>query len=208
MVIKIEESNSERAILEAAEKVFLDKGYVASRTTEIAHQAGVTHAMLHYYFRTKENLFNKVFDEKIILLSNSFSLVLEQELPFFEKLKQAIETHFDFLVENPKLPSFLLREVISSTERRDTFIGMLFPKLSKISGLLEKEINAEAEKGTIVNILPADLLLNIASLNAASVVAMLVLFEKEDEQTLHAKETFLKQRKSNNVEFILRSLKK
>ena len=62
--MKEETSNTEQSILKAAEKEFLKKGFSGSKTTEIAKEAGVTHAMLHYYFRTKENLFNKVFEEK------------------------------------------------------------------------------------------------------------------------------------------------
>ena len=203
----MEGGNKEKAILDAAEQVFLDKGYAASRTTEIAKMAGVTHAMLHYYYRTKENLFNKVFDEKIQLLNNSFSLVFRKDLPFLEKVKLAVETHFDFLSANPKLPSFLLREVITNQERKEVFKGMLFPKLVKVFISLEKEIKAEIEKGTIVDISPANLLLNIGSLNAASIVAVLVLFEDEDEQVNKAKEEFLRQRKASNVDFILRSLR-
>lgn len=207
MLTNMEGGNKEKAILDAAEQVFLDKGYAASRTTEIAKMAGVTHAMLHYYYRTKENLFNKVFDEKIQLLNNSFSLVFGKDLPFLEKVKLAVETHFDFLAENPKLPSFLLREVITNQERKEVFKGMLFPKLVKVFISLEKEIKAEIEKGTIVDISPANLLLNIGSLNAASIVAVLVLFEDEDEQVNKAKEEFLRQRKASNVDFILRSLR-
>ena len=60
-----EDKNTEQAILKAAEEEFLKKGYALSKTTDIAKQAGVTHAMLHYYFRTKENLFEKVFSQKV-----------------------------------------------------------------------------------------------------------------------------------------------
>ncbi len=207
MTTKQEETNKEQAILDAAEQVFLDKGYAASRTTEIAQRAGVTHAMLHYYFRTKENIFNKVFEEKIRLISSSFFVVLAKDLPFIERLKQVVEAHFDFLAENPKLPSFLLREILSSSERKEVFKDMLVPKIMNIIGMLEKEINAEIEKGTIINISPTDLLLNVASLNAASVMAALIVFENNDEQTQQVRTSFLCERKANTVDFILRSLR-
>ena len=57
------ETTKERLILEAAEDEFITKGYNGAKTTEIAKKAGVTHAMLHYYYRTTENLFQKVFRE-------------------------------------------------------------------------------------------------------------------------------------------------
>ena len=63
-----EANSTEKAILQAAEKEFLTKGLASSKTTEIAKAAGVTHAMLHYYFRTKDNLFEQVFQEKVKVL--------------------------------------------------------------------------------------------------------------------------------------------
>ena len=54
--------NKEQAILEAAEREFIAKGFAGARTTSIAEAAGVTHAMLHYYFRTKEQLFERILD--------------------------------------------------------------------------------------------------------------------------------------------------
>ena len=65
----------EAAILKAAEEEFLTKGYAGARTTEIAKVAGVSHTMLHYYFRTKENLFNCVYEQKVKLLSESISVL-------------------------------------------------------------------------------------------------------------------------------------
>lgn len=53
-VVMSKKDNTEQAILQAAETEFLDKGFALAKTTEIAKQAGVTHAMLHYYYRTKE----------------------------------------------------------------------------------------------------------------------------------------------------------
>ena len=63
--------NKEQAILEAAEREFIVKGFAGARTTSIAEAAGVTHAMLHYYFRTKEQLFERILDEKMRLMGES-----------------------------------------------------------------------------------------------------------------------------------------
>ena len=102
--MKEETSNTEQSILKAAEKEFLKKGFSGSKTTEIAKEAGVTHAMLHYYFRTKENLFNKVFEEKAKQLADTFLSRVDESLPFLEKIKCFIEAHFDLLTANPELP--------------------------------------------------------------------------------------------------------
>ena len=63
--------NKEQEILEAAEREFIAKGFAGARTTSIAEAAGVTHAMLHYYFRTKEQLFERILDEKMRLMGES-----------------------------------------------------------------------------------------------------------------------------------------
>ena len=65
------EENKEKTILLAAEQEFLEKGFEGARTVSIAQKAGVTHAMLHYYFRTKEQLFKKILDEKMQLFTAS-----------------------------------------------------------------------------------------------------------------------------------------
>ncbi|MBQ5508156.1 MAG: helix-turn-helix transcriptional regulator, partial [Muribaculaceae bacterium] len=64
-------NNKEHSILEAAQREFLEKGYDGARTTSIARNAGVTHAMLHYYFKTKEQLFERIFKETIGLMGKS-----------------------------------------------------------------------------------------------------------------------------------------
>ena len=74
--------DTETKILKAAEREFLEKGYGGARTTSIAEAAGVTHAMLHYYFRTKDKLFERIVTEKMGLLSKiMLSAIEESDLP-------------------------------------------------------------------------------------------------------------------------------
>ncbi|MDR0865393.1 MAG: TetR/AcrR family transcriptional regulator, partial [Candidatus Symbiothrix sp.] len=82
--------NTEQVILQAAEKLFIEKGYAGTRTTEIANVANVNHAMLHYYFRTKEKLFDQIFEQKASQLLGYFITAFNRECPFFEKLKMGI----------------------------------------------------------------------------------------------------------------------
>ena len=94
--------NKEQAILEAAEREFIAKGFAGARTTSIAEAAGVTHAMLHYYFRTKEQLFERILDEKMRLMGESVLAAFGQPgLPLAERLRDGIERHFDFIMANP-----------------------------------------------------------------------------------------------------------
>ena len=72
------DNKTEKIILQAAEEEFLLKGFAGARTTEIAQKAGVNHAMLHYYFNTKEQLFEQVMAEKMALFRDSVTSVFEQ----------------------------------------------------------------------------------------------------------------------------------
>ena len=204
--MKIDNKNTEQIILEAAEKLFLDKGYAATKTTEIAQEAGINHAMLHYYFRTKENLFNKIFENKVQYFLSSFSTTFSQELPLREKIKLGVETHFDFIGTNPKLPMFIMREIVSNKEKREFILQFIqqeiIPKASVTLNELTQAIKDEVEKGNIQAVNPIDIILNIASLNVFAYITGQVFFDT-DEVGLKA---YLEQRKKNNVEVILRSI--
>ena len=108
------ELNTEQIILEAAEAEFLEKGYSNSKTVDIAQRAGVSHSMLHYYYRTKEQLFQKIFKEKVQAFTQIFGVIFEQNADFTETLRLMIETQFKFVAKNPQLPLFVIREVLSN----------------------------------------------------------------------------------------------
>lgn len=201
-----EEQNKEQAILEAAEREFLEKGFAMSKTTEIAKQAGVTHAMLHYYFRTKENLFDKVFQEKARLIATSFTSIVDDDLPFLDKVIKSVETHFNFLAENPKLPFFVVSEIVANKERKETCRKMFLPVISATLERLSKSVNEEVAKGTIRPIEPFDLIMSIVSLNACVFLAHPIIDMITHENEEACKE-FLEHRKQENVEMILSRLK-
>ncbi|MDR1181096.1 MAG: TetR/AcrR family transcriptional regulator [Bacteroidales bacterium] len=203
---KDRKDTSEQAILDAAEEVFLTKGFAGARTTEIAKLAGVYHGMLHYYHGTKEELFSKVFDKKLQLLNHAFSFALEQNISFIEKIKSAIEAHFDFLLENPKLPLFIINEVMANPERKIMFKKLFAPKIGKILTMLEKEMKEEIEKGTIRNISPADLLLHIGSVNATSILPHIIMSENSNHKWNKKELAFWQQKRAENVEFVLRGI--
>ncbi|MDR1372127.1 MAG: TetR/AcrR family transcriptional regulator [Dysgonamonadaceae bacterium] len=203
--MEIKNTNTEQTILAAAEKVFMDKGYSGTKTTEIAKEAGVNHAMLHYYFRTKENLFNRVFEKKAELFLSAFKDAFSSDLPFFEKIKKCVETHFDKIGENPKTPMFVLREVVVNKEKRDFILGKVIPAASFVLEELDKLIREEIAKGTITPIKPIDLLINIASLNVLTFIAAQVYFDF-DKGMNDENRNFLLHRKKNNVDVILKSL--
>ena len=162
--------------------------------------------MLHYYHGTKEELFNKVFDKKLQLLNNSFSNVFEKNMPFLDKVKLTIETHFDFFATNPELPLFILKEVMANPDRKTMFIELFTPKVKKILSLLGKEMEDEIKKGTIRNISPAKLLLNIGSINTTSILALTIMSDVSNYKSTKKENALLQKQKAENVEFILKGI--
>jgi AcrR family transcriptional regulator len=199
--------NKEQIILEVAEKLFVEKGFAGTKTTEIADEAGVNHALLHYYFRTKENLFNRIFEQKLSQVLNSFLIVTDDNTSFFDKLKNGIEAHFDFIGKNPKLPLFVLREVVMDKDRRDFMEKHLFPTGKMLYENFKTSIRKEMKKGAIRPVKAMDVLLNIASLNVFAFVAAQMLFDMDAEENREKLQIFLEERKKNNVNLIINSLK-
>lgn len=157
------EENKEKAILAAAEQEFLEKGFDGARTVSIAERAGVTHAMLHYYYRTKEQLFQKIMDEKMQVFSSSVINALgDAGKPLLERLESGIRNHFDFLAANPGLPSFIVREI----GKRDIgVVEIIKEKALPILVQTQKDLDGLADEGKIVRIDAINLLLDIVSQN-------------------------------------------
>ena len=203
------EISKEQAILEAAEQEFMEKGFEATKTTKIASLAGVTHAMLHYYYRTKENLFNMVFDKKVRLLKDSiFSLFDKPDMPFFDKVRIGIETHFDFIRDNQHLPRFVINELIYKPKRLKMFEGVIKKVAGNAIEKISLEIEKEVKKGTIVPIDPVTLLLDVASLNVFVFAALPIVKILATEQYYESEDAFFEARKKENVEVIMRRIKK
>jgi len=168
--------NSENRILEAAEKEFLRKGFAGARTIEIAKEAGVTHAMLHYYFRTKEELFKKILEQKIFDISNSFDRLFEETNGDFEiKLEQCIRSHFEFIKANPMLPEFVLREARENANLSTFFQEMILPRLFYNLQRFQSELDTAAEQGVICPIAAPILMYDIVALNIFSIMSKSII---------------------------------
>ena len=104
--------NSEERIKAAARKVFHQKGYAATRTRDIAEEAGINHAMVNYYFRSKEKLFGIVMTETMGQFFKGVGVILNDESTSLEKkIEQVVANYIDLLLEEPDLPTFLFNEV-------------------------------------------------------------------------------------------------
>ncbi len=156
--------NVEQDIVEAARKVFQEKGYKEATMRDIAAEANINMAMLHYYFRSKDNLFYIVFDEAFkMLYSEIIKIITNNEMDLFTKIRTIVNEYITFFNEKPYLPQFIMGVVIRNPEKigermqRNTNLILAF-------NIFSEQIKMEYEKGTIQQISALSLLLNIISL--------------------------------------------
>ncbi len=197
----------ESIILETAEKLFLEKGFAMTSTTEIAKESGCNQALVHYYFRTKDNLFNTIFEQKFkTFFQKIFDMKDMEEMKFTDKLKFIIESHFDLLKNNPKMPSLILNELSRKPEQISIIKDKLQSIPEKLFALLNDELQAEIAKGKIREISLIDLIVTMVTMNVAMFIMMPIvenIFLLNENQ----KEFMLQHRRTENVDFILKSLR-
>lgn len=202
-----EPQSTEERILEAAVQEFMSKGYAGARTTAIAEAAGVTHAMLHYYFRTKDKLFDRIIESKIGTLRDiMLSSLGDPTIPLFDKIKNAIESHQDFIAANPDLPRFIINEVLNRPDRMPMVIERLKHHTPIVVESLQRQIDEYADRGLCRRVDAGMLMLDIVSLNifpfsARPMVNALLGGMMENRQA------FVEARKKENVETIMKKLK-
>ena len=204
--MNIIQTDREQLLLKAAEEEFLEKGFGKARTTEIAKRAGVTHAMLHYYFKTKENLFKMVFARSAEIMANIMLFALQRDLPFLDRVRRGVEQHFDFIAANPHLTNFIFSEIRSDDRLLAIVTDMMKVKTIPFLIQLDIDIREEVAKGNIKFVESYDILLNVMSLNTTifsglPIFSVVVNFGERDLLEI------LAERKEKNVDMILSMFK-
>ena len=111
------DTSTEDRIKAAARKVFHQKGYAGTRTRDIAEEAGINHAMLNYYFRSKEKLFEIVMTETMAYFFQGVGTILNDESTSLEeKIERVVANYINLLLEEPELPTFMFNEVRANPE--------------------------------------------------------------------------------------------
>lgn len=191
-----------------AQQLFLEQGFAATSTTQIAREAGCTQALVHYYYRTKENLFRQIFLEQIQAAMDVVVRSLNNDVPFDEFLGNAISLYFDTLMKDPRQPYFALEELVSNPERRkylrENFVKK--PQYAMYYMQLDARVRREQEAGRLVKIETFDIMMSVASLTVFNFIALPMyrdLLERNDEQVRE----FLLHRKKEVIRLILNGLK-
>ncbi|MDP5170472.1 MAG: TetR/AcrR family transcriptional regulator [Bacteroidia bacterium] len=160
-----ETDNTEARILEAAKQVFYRKGLDGARMQEIADEAGINKAMLHYYFRTKEKLFDKIFLEALGKILPKIATTLGSDAPLAEKFDVISGYYHDLLLSTPYLPVFVVQTLQHNPDRLLQFIitqSGINP--AETFGKFLMQIQQEVALGNIRPIDPRHLVLNLISM--------------------------------------------
>ena len=196
--------NTEQNIKEAAKLVFVAKGMAGARMQEIADKAGINKALLHYYFRSKQKLFEAVFTEILSKLIPDISELLISELPLFDKIRKFTQHYIDTIRENPLIPVFILHEL----NREPEGLARTFKSMGVRPQNFVDEINKEIEKGAIIPIDPLQLIVNLLSMCVFPIIAQPIMQHLIFEENGEAYSAFLEQRKKEVPEFIINSIRK
>jgi AcrR family transcriptional regulator len=198
------ELNTEQAILKAAKQIFIRKGMDGARMQEIANEAGINKALLHYYFRSKDKLFEAILQDAFLKFIPDIMEMLQSDLPLFKKIEIFAGKYIDAFTENPFIPGFILHEL----SRDPSKIASMVKNSGVRPETFISQINKEIEAGSIVPIDPHHLIVNILSMCifpfAARPILLNVLFRNDPD----AWAGFIAQRKKEVPEFIINAIRK
>lgn len=162
-------SDTEQLILDAAHRVFLRRGSAGARTQEIADEAGVNKALLHYYFRTKERLAAAVFARAASKLMPPVITALASDDDLETKVERVVEIELDVLLQHPYLPGYIIAELTHNPARVKQLVaaltGVSIDELApRVLDAVTRQIRAAVRDGRMRPITPDQFILNLLSL--------------------------------------------
>lgn len=189
------DSSTEDKIKNAARVVFHKKGFAATRTRDIAEEAGINLALLNYYFRSKKKLFDLIMLESLQGFIKLLTGIFNNEHTSLEtKINTFAELHINLLLQNPDIPLFILSELRESP-------GLLFPKIGGSDMILKshfiRQLQQGIKDGKIAAINPLHFMVNMLAMTAFPFVAspmlkgMGKLSDKEFDNLMHERQTLI-----------------
>jgi AcrR family transcriptional regulator len=161
--------STEEKILQAAKKLFTQKGFAAVRTRDIAKEAGINLALLNYYYRSKEKLFDIVMMENFRQFIRGISVNLTDEsIPLPEKIRKVTTAYIDFLIGNPDLPLFILNELRGNPSE---LAEKLHQEIGPARQHMINELTAAAKEGKLPPLHPFHFIANLVGLTVFPFVA-------------------------------------
>jgi AcrR family transcriptional regulator len=190
----------EEKIFDAAKNEFTEKGFDGARMQSIADKAGISKASLHYYFRSKQKLFNKVVHFSFGIVFSSIRTQIASDQPFWDKVKAVINLYIDTMAQHRKIAFFIFSELMKHPAILEEFIG----KGERLKPFFAT-YQAEVAKGTVRDIPPEHLLMNIISMSIYPILGE-PLVKRVFQQDNAMYEAFLQQRKAQIFSFVKHAL--
>ena len=196
-------SDTENRILKAAKKVFIKNGLSGTRMQNIANEAKINKALLHYYFRSKEKLFDAVFKYAFFKFVPKIEEVLNSDKSIFEKIELTAEQYISALIRNQFIPLFVLHEI----NRNPTRLYELMQQVGINPAKFAEQIRQEIQKGNIKDIEPEQLIINLLSLCVFPVAGRPLLQRVFFNNDKRQYKQFLESRKKEVPRFVINSIK-
>ncbi len=202
------DKSTEEKILDAANKVFIEKGLDGARMQEIADEAKINKSLLHYYYRSKAKLFTEVFSKVIKSFLPDTVKIFESDKSIFEKIEIFTAEYINMLAKNPFIPMFVLHELSKKPKNIANTFSLFFEEIkNRQLANIKKQLDTEIEKQTIRSISVEQLIVNIMSLCifpfAAKPILMKLFFDDDKKQF----KEFIKERKTEVADFVIQSIK-
>jgi TetR/AcrR family transcriptional regulator len=203
--------DTEQRILDAAHVVFVRRGTAGARMQEIAEEAGVNKALLHYYFRSKARLGEAIFRRVAQGLFARVGAILGGEANLEDKVRQVVALYIDQLSTTPYAPAYVISEINQHPERAQQLLEAVSQMRAQaigehFLGTLDRQLKRAAREGRIRPIATDQFIANLASLCVFPFAArpMLSTALQLDD---HAFERFIRERKATLADFILNALR-
>lgn len=195
------DSNTEKKILDAAKTVFERKGMYGARMQEIADEAGINKALLHYYYRSKEKLFDAVFVGAFKEFFPNLMQLLESDMDVTERLEKIVDHYVNLMHSNPFLPVFIITEV-----NRDAFrIKELMSNAGMNPKVIIHKVQQLQNQGHLPNIDPRHIIVNLISMTVFPHLSRPLLQPMMFDDDKKAYDNFLAERKGVIMKMILRT---
>jgi TetR/AcrR family transcriptional regulator len=206
------DTDTETKILDAAHAVFVRAGTAGARMQEIADEAGVNKALLHYYFRSKERLAAAVFERVARHLFARLGMVAMADVDLETKVRRIVATYLDEFVETPFAPGYVICEMNQNPDRAEQLLGMIGAPISDgvpavpFLGALAKQISERVAAGEMRPISPRQFVANLVSLCVFPFAArpMLCVVFRMDDRGFRE---FIEERKATLPDFFLNALR-
>jgi len=202
MVKRHKDKLTEKLIKETAKEVFFAEGKFHATTQEIATKAGVNRALIHYYFRTREQLFELVLQDALDNFASRLTDVVSSDAPFKEKVSSFIEMFTEATMKYPYVDVFIVTEI---NRNENPKFRILSPELENL--MKEKfvpELKKEIANGTIDEISTSQFIVNLLSLCSYPLIAKPIIANMFSLKQREYK-AFLKERKNIILNLIFKA---